>query len=116
MVLEDGTSSQLIRFFKMAFARFLFEPPLVALASTVGAKEKRLSQASSFVGSVIMRFNIFDKAAAHALLAAFGILVINGIQGECLNVPVTSSAEIDGLGLSDVFASGAFVPILGPLV
>ena len=80
MVLEDGTSSQPIRFFKTAFARFLFEPPLVGLASTVSANEKRLSQASSCVESVIMRFNIFDKAEAHALLAAFGILVINVIN------------------------------------
>ena len=63
-----------------------------------------------------MCFNIFDKAEAHALLAAFGILVINGIQGGCLSEPVTSSAEIDGLGLSDVLASGAFVLMLGPLV
>ena len=77
MVVEDGTSSQLIRFFKTAFARFLFEPPLVGLASTVCANEKRLFQASSCVGSVIMRFSIFDKAEAHALLAAFRILVIN---------------------------------------
>ena len=116
MVLEDRTSSQLIRFFKTAFARFLFEPPLVGLASTVGANEKRLSQASSCFGSVIMRFNIFDKAEAYTLLAAFGILVINGIQGGCLSEPVTSSAEIDLLGLSDVLASGAFVPVLGSLV
>ena len=35
-----------------------------------------------------MRFNIFDKAEVHALLAAFGILVINGIQGGCLSEPV----------------------------
>ena len=95
MVLEDGTSSQPIRFFKTAFARFLFEPPLVGLASTVGVNEKRLSQASNCVVSVIMRFKIFDQAEAHALLAAFEILVINGIQGGCLSEPVTSSAEID---------------------
>ena len=95
MVLEDGTSSQLIRFFKTAFTRFLFEPPLVGLASTVGANEKRLSQVSSCVGSVIMRLNIFDKAQMHTLLAAFGFIVINKIQGGCLSEPVTSSAEID---------------------
>ena len=74
---------------------FCLEPPLVGLASTVGANEKMLSQASSYVGSVFMRFNIFDKAELRALLAAFGILVINGIRGGCLSKPVTSSADID---------------------
>ena len=74
--MKDRTSSQPIRFFKTVFARFLFEPPLVGLASTVGANEKRLSQALSCVGSVIMRFNIFDTAEVHALLTALESLLL----------------------------------------
>ena len=95
MVLEDRASSPPIRFLKTAFAKFLFESHLVGLASTVGANEKRLSQASSCVGSVIVRFKIFDKAEVHSLLAAFGILVNNGIQGGCFSESVMSSGEID---------------------
>ena len=78
----------------------------------MGAKEKRLSHASNCVKSIIMWFTNFNKADAQALLAAFEIFIINGIQGGCLSEPVTLSADTDWLTLNVV----SLALLLGPLV